>query len=205
MRKVNFTLAILAASLLLALPVQADLRKDLTRCTAMSSATERLACFDDAASANAVQASETRSASHGVWMVRKEVSKLDDSTTVTAYTPALVPIPSRFGGSVTPELYVRCMEGTFSIFVNFAQYIGIGKTMVTYRVNKSNPHVQEWLISSNHEAAFAPAPRFLSKYIADGSRLLVQITPFGENSVLAEFDLSGSAAAVAEALDVCGR
>ena len=145
------------------------------------------------------------------WRISTNVSEMDDSKAVYLRVDSRVEIPDTLGfGSTRPELWIRCLENQTSVFVNWARYISTGgfdsDQTIRYRIDDQEPQTMQWDISTNFEAtglwSGGRAIPFIRKLIP-ATRLLVEVTPYGENTVLAEFPLSGLSDHIGELQTAC--
>jgi type VI secretion system protein VasI len=146
-----------------------------------------------------------RAMGNGAWRAQTEKSPVDDSTNVYLSLQSNDTIPGQFGGTVQPELYVRCKEHKTEIYVAWEVYLGIDSTDVLHRLDDRPARTLDWGISTDHKATFYPGndtafARELIKY----ERLLLRVTPYGESPVTATFTLSGLENAIEDLRDACG-
>ena len=140
---------------------------------------------------------QRQSAKRTKWIVDKELSPLDDSTTYTVVRDAETPTGSRFRKE-RPTLIIRHKEGKSEAYITWPSYLSSRKIPVTVRFDKDAAITEEWNCSTDGKAIFSPFDfaDFLETVITS-KRLVVRLTPFGESPETATFDISG----LADALD----
>lgn len=125
------------------------------------------------------------------WEVRKDKSPIDDSLTVSIRREAEHPVSGGFRKS-HPVLILRHKEGVSEAYVSWPMYLGNDKLPVTVRFDSDEAITENWGCSTDGKAVFSPFPfsDFL-QMILTSKRLVVRLTPFGENPETATFDISG--------------
>lgn len=125
------------------------------------------------------------------WKIDLSRSPIDDSETIMARTVALHD-GDIYGRGKRPSLVARWKEGSMEVFLNFGQFLGSsGKAQVTIRYDREVAGVEQWSFSSDRESVFAPSGEDSLRRLLKHERMVVRITPYGENPVTAEFDLRG--------------
>lgn len=167
--------------------------QDVSHCVPIQDPEERLNCFDDAF----VETTEVPASEESPWEFSSDTSALDDSTNVYLSTPSLEPVADRYGQTVYPQLWVRCLENTTSVFINFG---GLHMTdhqsygMVSYRVDDRTASKIPMDASTNNMALGlwrgGNAIKFI-KTIMDGDQLFVRATPYSSSPVEVEFAVAG--------------
>ncbi|MCF7486709.1 type VI secretion system-associated protein TagO [Vibrio sp. A2-1] len=170
-------------------------KRDIAVCAAETSSVQRLACFDSLSNRIGVATPKVSvQKSSGKWKKQEEVSPLDDSTNIYIRVSGNETIPNRYNKLVTPELVIRCKENTTALSVWWGTYLGLNSTYVTYRVDKLKPKKTKWSLSTKNEhigkwSGSSSIP--FIKQLLGKEKLLMQLTPYGENSVMTTFDISG--------------
>jgi type VI secretion system protein VasI len=178
----------------------------IARCAAIESPTDRLKCYDDLAKAAGVDRPKvTTPATKGAgkWVVRQETSPIDDSKNVFVTLDADAPVASRFGRAVRPSLVIRCKESKTTAYIDWGSYLGLDETQVLTRIDDAPASKESWSISTDHEATFAESPISLIKSLLGKTKLLAQVTPYGESPVLATFSIAGLENGVASVRSAC--
>ena len=168
---------------------------------------ERLACYDIAV--GAIETETKQPLKKGNWILKTDVSPLTDDKNVFLSLTSENVIPSRFGGSGKGRMWVRCMENTTSIFVNFneafmSDHAGGGR--VEYRLDKS-PLSRAVFRESNDNKGLGlwsgneAIP--LIKRMLGHEKMVIRATPFSESSITLTFDISGFENAVSELRETC--
>lgn len=137
------------------------------------------------------------------WLVKDEVSPIDDSRNVTLMKAAEAPeTRNRLGES--RALVIRCKERRTEVYISWGDYLGLEETGVLTRHDAQGAATQAWRISSDHQATFYPwNPVEYARRLSTHQKLVAQVTPYGENPVLVTFDLTGLAEALHPLQDAC--
>lgn len=159
---------------------------------------------DAAEDAEAEMAGNT---TNGKWVIDSSTNPLDDSKTSTA-TLAADEGTSRFNGPV--RFVARCQSNQTEVYVVWHEYLGDDSRsvydeykMVDVRVGDAESSSQQWGISTDKQATFAPASIDLLRQMAKQKRLVMQTTPYNESPITAVFDLTGAKAAIGEVAKTC--
>lgn len=140
------------------------------------------------------------------WNLNVGASQMDDSRTVVLHTPAQNRISGRYGSTVHPQLFLRCSENTTSLYVNWDMYISTQNQNLRYRIGEASPRNQTWGIATNHEAtglwSGGQSIPVIQRMLGE-DRMLIEVTPYGENSVTAEFNISGLNELIEPLRDAC--
>lgn len=175
-------------------------------CAKIAADTERLACYDlqfKASVSSVPQPAESK------WLVREEVSKIDDSKNVLLYLSATEPITDRLGQPSILALSIACREGKTNLWLYFGgQFMADlnGGGRVTYRIDKAAAKTRSFEESNDNEAlglwSGGAAIPFI-KELFGGTTLLVRATPFNESSVTAELPIAGLEEAIKPLRQAC--
>ncbi|MEL0629960.1 type VI secretion system-associated protein TagO [Psychromonas aquatilis] len=171
------------------------LKKDIAICSTELNSIERLACFDLLSRKIGVASPKVSlHKSSGKWTKQEEVSPLDDSTNIYIGVSGNETILNRYNKRITPELIIRCKENTTALTVWWGVYLGLDSTYVTYRIDNLKARKTKWSLSTKNEhigkwSGNTSIP-FIKKLFGK-EKLLMQLTPYGENSVMTTFDISG--------------
>ncbi|TKZ19310.1 hypothetical protein FAP39_11995 [Shimia litoralis] len=203
MFKFPFFVSLLSTTVLLAAP--ASSHEDLKACGDINDDTARLACFDQH-----ILDTTNKDENHSVgkWRLTTETSRLDDSQNVFLQLTSEDSIRGRFSGAGPMVLHIMCRENTtdFSIYFNGLHMSDYQYGTVTYRLDKTPARKKKMVESTSHQHLGLWGGRssipFL-KAMLGHSEMLVEATPYGENSVIASFDISGFDEAILPVRDSC--
>jgi type VI secretion system protein VasI len=191
-------------SLILASPSSAQSKEDVAKCASNKGSMERLSCFDNLARNLGIDAPRVEAfLGSGKWQVQTEQSPIDDSKNVYLSLTANDSIVRRYGKNLTPTLHFRCKEKKTEGYINFDTFLGSDSTQVTTRLDKDKAKTSSWGISTDHNAAFIPQAVPFIKSLLDKEALLVQLTPYSENTIMTSFDIRGLAASVKPLSEAC--
>lgn len=182
-------------------------KSQMAECGLKKNNVERLECYDNLAeNIGATHPTVSSTESSGKWTTNKEVSPLDDSVNYYLSVESDQPISNRYGGTVTPVLTIRCKENTTAISIWWGVFLGIDSTSVTYRIDDEKAHTSQWSISTKREHTGkwrgSTSIPFIKKLFGRKT-LLLQVTPYGENSVLTNFKISGLKDAIKPLRNTC--
>lgn len=119
----------------------------------------------------------------GKWKIEEETSPMDDSKTVRlSLTSESYPYA---------DLYFRYEEGKLEGFIATDEFLGVRSIRVTTRVDKKSPVTRSWSCSTNYKSVFHPNGRLLLNVLKKHQKLVVRLTPHGENTRTYTFDLTG--------------
>ena len=144
----------------------------------------------------------------GKWFVSRSLNPLDDSSTLTARLIADEG-RSRWGEPIT--FFARCKSNRTEAYVDWSDYLGDDSSSpygnwkrVTVRIGDAPAQEQEWDLSTDNEATFAPdwAGDLLKQMVGE-ERLVLNTTPYSESPITAVFDLRGMRAALSEVASTC--
>ena len=186
-------------------PVEAaTIEEVLAYCRAQAEADERLACFDELvrAVAEGVVLPTLPSSGAGRWKVSQEVSPIDDSREV--YMRLGAEDEGHAAGSL-PALMVRCTERKIDVHVSFDSRLSFEDDIeVLSRFDQHPARKNDWELSTDRKAIFAPHSAFWALKIERAQKLFMRLTPPGESPIDATFNLTGSAEAMSPLRESCG-
>lgn len=205
--------AFVASGLLLALATHAsaqELDGELTRCAALESDLDRLACFDRVARRYGLAPTEERVRVEGAgkWLVKEKTNPLDDTRTVVLSLPADEG-RSRWGDPI--YLHLLCTSGNTESYIDWGTYLG-QETFVKSRMGSQTATGAEWNLSTDQKGSFYPRgssaphglnPRYFVMALTTVDTFVAQTTPYSENPIIAVFDVRGLEHAMVPLLDAC--
>ena len=198
--KIITTIFLLTTSLTLL----ADTKKEIARCAAIQGDAERVICFDELSKSLGVDKPAVDTEVTDNWTVNKETSPIDDSINVYVRAKAQKPIAGRFNTS-WPTLTIRCKEAKTQVYISWNEYLGNDKIKMLTRFDKDEAQTTTWSLSTDNEAVFVRGNNIDYTYkLIQHNKLLVQITPYNSNSMMATFNLQGLEEAIKPLSDACG-
>ena len=140
----------------------------------------------------------------GLWEVSTDLSKIDDSTSVTALLTASQPIGAGYKQAI-PTAVARCKEGDLDFYIVWGMFIGSSKHPVTMRLDSDDAGIENWSVSTDHKATFYSGNvNVLFEALTKAKKLVVRTTPYGESPVITSFDISGFSNVHPAILKACG-
>ncbi|MGV0817151.1 type VI secretion system-associated protein TagO [Martelella sp. AMO21009] len=189
------------------LPASAE-EADIQACAAISNNLDRLSCYDKASGRS--PSVNIAKADGSAWRVRSETSKLTDMTNVFIQNDSKEDIYCGRYSNSPATIIVRCMDNVTSFYVSTdchlasSDYSNYGE--VTYRLDDEPADKIDMDASTSNEALGLwrgdRAIPFIKRML-EADRLLLQFTPYGQNSVLAEYDISGLNEVIKPLRDAC--
>lgn len=196
----------LALSLAISMPFSAVANE----CSLIENGIERLACFDEMFPRQDAGVEEMATTT-GNWEVRIETSAMTDDTDVYLTVESEDPVYCSWSRGERVTLMLRCQENTTSVIfitgchMTSSRYNDYGD--VTYRLDNEEPLVRGFEESTNNRALGlwrgAQAIPFI-RAMLDNQRLLARMTPYSDNPIEMEFDISGLDEAIEPLRESCG-
>lgn len=179
----------------------------LADCAAIPGSFKRLDCYDALARQQKPAASPAGAPPAGQWKVEEHTSSgISGGTDVFMVVQAIENIPGE-NGEVRPVLVVRCQDLNTAVIFNFGRFIEQSRAEAALRIDDGAVMGVSLKMSASGKAfgywQGEEAIPFVKRLLG-GKRLLVQVTPFGANPVLAEFPVEGINEAVAPLRKACG-
>jgi type VI secretion system protein VasI len=142
------------------------------------------------------------------WTISREVSKMDDSKTVTLSLGANNAVTGWLD-TKTPELHIRCKEHSTDVWVYTGmstkpEYGEYDRFTVRLRLDDRAAFSEMWNESTDSKAMFAPSPISIARRLAKAKRLRLSFTPFNASPATAEFTLAGIEKHLPEVAKTCG-
>lgn len=179
---------------------------DVSDCLGIDASLERLACYDNEAGYPPI-ANETLPGK-GDWIVKAEISKMDDSKNVWLSLESYdyTSCPYKNGEH---SIHIACRENKTNIWLYFGGCFMSsiqGKGKITYRLDSEDAKRKNFRESNNNMAlglwSGGEAITFI-KQMLDRDRLIVRATPFSDSTVTAEYNISGLKDAIAPLREAC--
>lgn len=111
--------------------------------------------------------------------------------------------------AVRPRLEFSCTPGDSAVTaqIDWKRFISSFRTEVGFKVDDGQFAWHKWKVDRSEKVTVSTSPEDTRKLIdtlSDGKSLVVEITPYSEGPVVAEFDLAGFVAALGKLKDNCG-
>ena len=204
-RPIQIVIAVLGVTLVFS--ANADVNTDVARCAAESNSVKRLECFDSLSNRLGVASPKTTISTTSKWEVRKETSRIDDSTNVTISLDADSSISGWPGKTHTPSLVLRCKERKTDAYIITGMppqvEYGTNGASVTIRFDKEKATKYQTSKSTDGEALFFGQSVGLIKNMLQHTTLLFEFVPFNSSPAMTTFDLRGLAEAVKPLKETC--
>jgi type VI secretion system protein VasI len=140
----------------------------------------------------------------GSWKTATQKSKLDDSQNVIIGIDADEPIQTPYKGMVYPRLMIRCAENKTSMIVSFDTFLSNDDIKVTYRIDKEKARNVWWNVTTDFDSLYVPNPIPLLRKLKDEDQIFIQVTPYGQKPISANFYVHGLFNAIKPVQEACG-
>lgn len=162
---------------------------DASHCLSIEDADSRLSCYD-----LEYGRSPTTEPSAGDWLVQTQKNPIDDSQTTFVGLEAEQG-SSRWGEPV--YLVIRCKSNKTEMWINWEDYLGSDRIMVTTRIGDQEAETRPWSLSTDKKSSFyLGSPIGFIKRMMGADSFVAQTTPYNENPVTAVFNTSGLESAI---------
>jgi len=156
-----------------------------------------------------LQAPTTPRSATGRWVVKSDVSKMDDSKTVTLSLRASAPVSGWPNKTVTPTLILRCKEGEVSAYVATGMAANVERgnlegATVLVRFDKEPAREMNTGQSTDREALFLRDAKELIEEMEGRQTMLFRFTPFNSAPQETSFVLEGLSVASKPLKEACG-
>ena len=183
-----------------------DVLREIERCAVIESTISRGECYDSLANRLELAPRVEQRRSAGRWQLGLDQSEFDDTKSVYLSLDADEKVKVSRYDVVRPKLWLRCMENTTALFVDYKHFLGSDRIDVEYRIDRAAAQRGRWSISTDHHAAGlwrgAGAIPFIRRLLGK-DRLLIRLTPYGENTSTVSFTVTGLETAVGELAAAC--
>ncbi len=109
---------------------------------------------------------------------------------------------------VVPQLMLRCVPGdpTITARIDWQRFISSFNTEVGFKVDDGKTLWLKWGVDRSNKITLSPSAddsRSLVEHLQDGKSLRVEVSPYSEPPVTAEYDLTGFAKGLNALLKEC--
>jgi len=145
-----------------------------------------------------------------LWAVETEESKIDGTKTISASLESDDLFSSSAFNSLNHsrgKLFVRCDAGTLNILIDTGMVLDRDvndNVAVRYRLEKSEPVYEKWVISKSLMAVFSGDPHKFLDVIMQGSKLYFEAPPSSSAPTTVTFTLTGADTALKPIISACG-
>jgi hypothetical protein len=134
------------------------------------------------------------------WQLAVDSEPGGESKTVHMMVAALNQLESQKGRAV---LVLSCEGGATDVYVIWHQYLGTYDLDVTWRVGSDPDVTENWSLSTDNEAIFAPEPVELINRMMTHDLFLIKTSPFGSSPVTLQFNTAGLEKEVTPLREAC--
>lgn len=184
----------------LALLALGSMGAQASECLSISDNDKRLECYDKE---NGYKPNnQGKSNAVGKWKLTESTSPIDDSKTIKLSLTTKDKVRAGIQ-SGSPILILRCMEDKTSLYVDWGTFISTADPRITLRVDKDKATSEYWRVASNHEVSFSPNAIPAIKSMVGKNNLMLQVTPFSDQTYTVNFDITGLDNAIKPLRDAC--
>jgi len=140
------------------------------------------------------------------WNVHEYTSEKDDSTNVAMAVVSSSNFYEYGGEVIKPTLAIFCSENKTRIYVNWGVYIRSRDTTMEYRLeSQQSTKTRTFSISTDYEALGFFGSRAIPfiKSLFDEESITMWVTPYGENTIKAKFEITGLKIAIKPLRKAC--
>ena len=110
---------------------------------------------------------------------------------------------------VVPKLMLRCAPGdpTITARIDWQRFISSFNTEVGFKVDDGKTLWLKWGVDRSNKITLSPSPDDsgnLVEHLKEGASLQVEVSPYSESPVTADYDLTGFANGLEALLKECG-
>lgn len=138
----------------------------------------------------------------GKWTVAVGEDSSSYETVATLYQDSSNSIKDEYATKdINPQLAFRCAPGNpeVSVRIDWRRFISSFNTEVGFKADDGKTLWQKWGVDQSNKITLSKSPadsQSLIDYLANGSSLQVEISPYSEPPVTVEYDLAGFPAAL---------
>lgn len=165
------------------------LEDGITSCGQQKIALERLACYDNLYRRIAEQQSMPN---NDKWTTTTTPSLMLDKNNVLLELDAAYPIKSRTQ-TVTPRLALACKDAVTTVSIHWGIYLGKNRTRLLIRMENEPEETSNWNIEEKYTVRYKGDAQDLIGKLKESPTLIVKVTPYNADPVIAQFTLNGLA------------
>jgi len=141
------------------------------------------------------------------WNVYEYTSEKNDSTNVHMRVTSISNFYQKGLKVIQPELRILCTENTTSVYVDWGIYLGIRNKEMQYRIEShKSSKTKTFSITTDYEALGYFSGRKAIPFIKslfDEGYITMWVTPYGESTMKAKFEITGLKIAIAPLRKAC--
>lgn len=162
-------------------------------CAKEEGALDRLGCFDLISEEFGLNQKKNRAVvKAGDWRTSQATSEMDDITRYYLSLDAVSDVSIGVYREVRPRLYIACSGASPNVFISWDYYLSVGSVDANFRFDKKRVYKSSWdTIGDKKTMVFPRAGTIFIKRLLEHDRLLVEVEPFSELPVVAEFRIAG--------------
>lgn len=147
---------------------------------------------------------------YGDWRRHTDVSEMTDFENLYFGLTSENEVSDTIGHRrVKPRMFVRCQENKTAVGVDWMRFITSGdlndRVKVRWRIDDRDPVTERWVMSTNYETTgkWRGSGISMLRGWTGAERFIIEVTPHGENTIRARFDVSGIDAVLWEISERC--
>ena len=178
--------------------------KEFSACASNTDRDRRLEAYDALAKSLGISPKKP-----GSWSVTASTSPIDDTKTVLLGLGAEKEVVKPSGGSVQPQLVLRCKGGKLDVYtitgIPAADELPDHRSAATVRFGKDKPVDLRCDRSTDGDSLFWPNSPANAEKLLHAERLVFQFSPKGYEPVVLEFDLRGLDEVYPQLVEACAK
>lgn len=190
------------------------LEESLGRCADLKDRGVRMTCYDNVVegigfmSAERVSENEKQLGKVGFWQMSKKES-MDGTVQTYLRLESSNKVESRDGSERQPVLVVRCTTGKTDVFLDWKALVTPNprettqRATVTYYTNLSDQKTEDWEVSTDKFALFAPDSVTFIRLLMNQKKMTMKFVPEGSSVKTVFFDISGIETAINTIVKSC--
>lgn len=180
------------------------MKDSLAKCTSIEHMGDRLDCFDKLTHQQK-QTGKKNGSRNKSWVIRKNISPIDDSASLSLTANARETFKTYGGDSVRPVFSVACDPERTVVMLSTGHYMTKGNYFFETRIGKNKSSALSWRMDEKGKAAYLEMQTrdFIKKLIVS-DQLAIQIGSTKEPNSVLTFDLTGLADENEELKKFCG-
>ncbi len=178
------------------------LESALVRCTKIEHMGDRLDCYD--------VAMHPQKQIDGInkdraWAIRKNISPIDDSTSLSFTASARETFKSSGYDAMRPVFSITCSADSSNVMFSTGQYLSKGSYYFETRIGKNKSRSLAWRVDDRGRSAYLEMQtKDFIKQLLVSDRLAIQIGTPKESATFLTFDLTGLASENQDLQTFCG-
>lgn len=181
-----------------------DIKDSLSHCANIENMADRLDCYDKMTHQKE-HFGEKQDSKQKSWAIRKNISPIDDSTSISLTASARESFQAYGKKTLRPFLSLTCDPVSSTVMFSTGQYFSTGNHNFETRIGKNKSNVLSWRMDKQGKSAYLEMhTKDFIKQLVFSDRLAIQIGAREVPNNVLTFDLTGLADENEELRKFCG-